>query len=453
MDTKEKSTTVDLDGLNPIPLSHRSMKPIDYSMVFWSSTIIVQIMVIGLYLMPPAGPLNFTQVLVVGVLSALICATFMMLNGDAGMRYGVPFVVQGRTGFGTKGTKIIALIRSIPAICWNGIGTWIGAQSLDVVTKQIFDFGNVWVYFFLILAVQALLAYKGVQSIKWFDSVMSIVIFAMLIYFFFVVFSTGQVDFTAAFGFEGSWSLPFIAGVMAAVANYTTVILNASDLVRHIKVKDPEKGMKSSAFANFFGVIPPWMFMFVSGIIISLASGATDPIAGLVELAPSPAFGVILLIFIILAQVTSNLSLNILPPALAFQDVFKINWKAGVIIATVLSVAVAPWLLFTSDYFFFFQNIYSSFLGPALGVMIADYYIIRKRKLNVELLYNKNAYQYAGGFSPAGMLSLVAGAIVSFIFLQYSWLVGFPFTVIFYTILKKSGMEKKYEAQEAAMSK
>ena len=443
---------VDMDGINPIPLSHREMKPTDYSMVFWSSTIIVQIMVIGLYLLYPMGQLNFLQVLGVGIVSSCIISLFASLNGDAGMRYGIPFIVQARSGFGIKGARIVAAFRSVPAIIWNGIGCWIGGMAIESVTQQMFGFGNVWAGFFFILILQAFLAYKGITSIAAFDKWMSILIGGMLIYFFYVVFSTGKVDFTKALEVKGSLGLAFWAGVMGAAANFTTVVLSSSDLIRHINPGPKKKLVGSSMFANFFGIVPPWMFMIISGIIIGLATGATDPIEGLVELAPNKAFGIILLIFIIIAQITSNLTLNIMPPALAVQEMFGITWGKGVIVVAILSVVSAPWILFSSDYFFVFQNIYSSFFGPATAVLIADYYIIRKRKINVELSYDKDGvYQYVNGFSIAGMITLVVGAIVAFIFLDYSWLVGFPFSVVLYTILKKSGIEKKFEDREAAL--
>ena len=454
MDQKKNTTAVsgqevDLDGLNPIPFSHRTMSPMSYAMVFWSSTIIVQVMVIGLYLMPPSGTLNFVQTLMVGIVSGLIVSIMMALNGDAGARYGIPYVIQARACFGTQGAKITGFIRSIPAICWNGVCTWIGADALEVVTTQLFDWGNIWVYFIGLLVLQAVLSYMGVKSIKWFDAAMSIIIFIMLLYFFFVVFSTGKVDFSVAMQNQGSWGLPFWAGVMGATANFTTVLLNSSDLVRHIDFKEPGMIKGKNFFANMFGVIPPWMFMFVAGIVISLATGAQDPIEGLVMLSPSPAFGIILLCFIILAQVTSNLTLNILPPALAFQDVFHINWRKGIIITTACSVLVCPWLLYTSDYFFVFQNIYSSFLGPILGVMISDYYFLRKKKLNIDDLYDGSKYRYHKGYSVLAMIAMLCGAVVSFIFLDYSWLVGFPFTLILYTMLKKMcKTERKYEAEQ-----
>jgi NCS1 family nucleobase:cation symporter-1 len=443
------NSSIDLDGLNPIPFSHRTMSPMSYAMVFWSSTIIVQIMVIGLYLMPPHGTLNFIQTLVVGIVSGVIVSVMMVLNGDAGARYGIPYVIQARASFGVQGAKLTGIIRSIPAICWNGVCTWIGANALEVVTTRIFGWSHLWSYFIGLLILQAVLSYIGFKSIKWFDATMSIIIFIMLFYFFYVVFATGKVDFSKAMQNVGSWGLAFWAGVMGATANYTTVLLNSSDLIRHIDFKTERLIKGKNYFANMFGVIPPWMFMFFAGIIISLATGAQDPIDGLVTLAPSPAFGVLLLCFVILAQVTSNLTLNILPPALAFQEVFKIDWHKGIIVTTILSVLVCPWVLFTSEYFFVFQNIYSSFLGPILGVMISDYYFLRKKQLHIDALYEGSKYQYVNGYSVLALISMVCGAIVSFIFLSYSWLIGFPFTLILYTILKKTcGAERKFEAEQ-----
>lgn len=451
-DKHKEAPAVNMDGINPIPLSHREMSPMDYAMVFWSSTIIVQIMVIGLYLLNPIGQLNFLQVLGVGVVSSCIVSFFASLNGDAGMRYGIPFIIQARSGFGVKGARIVAILRSVPAIAWNGIGCWIGGMAIQSVTQQMFGFGNVWAGFFFILIVQAFLAYEGITSIAAFDKWMSILIGGMLIYFFYVVFSTGKVDFTKALEVKGSLGLAFWAGVMGAAANFTTVVLSSSDLIRHINPGPKKNLVGSSMFANFFGIVPPWMFMIISGIIIGLATGATDPIEGLVELAPNKAFGIILLVFIIIAQITSNLTLNIMPPALALQEMFGLTWGKGVVAVAILSVLSAPWILFSSDYFFTFQNIYSSFFGPATAVLIADYYIIRKKQLNVELLYDKEGtYKYVNGYSMAGMITLVVGAIVSFIFLDYSWLVGFPFSIVFYTLLKKTGIERKFEDEEAAL--
>lgn len=428
---------VDLNGLNPIPHSLRTMSPMSYSTVLWSSYICVQILTIGLYLMPPTGVLNLTQVMVGAVISGIIAAAMTAINGDAGARYGIPFVMQARISFGTKGAKVVGFLRSIPAICWNGICTWYGADALNVVCQTIFGFGNTFVFFFILLIIEAILSIRGFQTIKWFDSVMSVVIFAILFYFFYYIFANNTVDFKAALAFKGSWGLPFIAGIMGGLGNLTTCLLSASDLTRHIKFKNNGEIVKKNTIFNFIGTMPPYLFMFAAGIVVSLATGARNPIVGLASIAPNPLFAIILLVFLMLAQVTSNLSLNILCAGIVFQDVFHLNWKKSIILVAILSVAICPWILQSSDYFFMVQNGYSCLLGPTVGVLVADYYFFRKKNLNVEDLYEGTNYVYFKGYSIIAVVALAVGAVAAACFFDYSWLVGFPVSLVCYTVLKK----------------
>ena len=144
------SASASRDGLQPVEEAHRPMTQGSYALVFWSSGIIVQIMVIGLYLLHPVGALNFIQVIVAGVVASVLVALLMMLQGHFGL-------------------------------------------------------GNVWVYFFFLLILQSLLAYRGVGTITRFNGAMSLIIFAMLLYFFYVVFAKGDIDFSVASEVPGSW--------------------------------------------------------------------------------------------------------------------------------------------------------------------------------------------------------------------------------------------------------
>lgn len=429
---------IDLDGLNPIPHNLRSMSPMSYSTVLWSSYICVQLLTIGLYLMPPTGVLNFAQVMVGAVISGAIASIMCAVNGDAGARYGIPFVVQIRAPFGIKGAKIVGFLRSVPAICWNGICTWYGADALCIVCQEVFGFGNTFVFFFLLLIIEAVLSIRGFQTIKWFDSVMSVIIFGILIYFFIYIFSSGTVDLRSAMDFKGSWGLPFIAGIMGGLGNLTTCLLSASDLTRHIKFQNEDQILKKNTIFNLLGTMPPYLFMFLAGVVVSIATGASNPIVGLATIAPNPLFAIVLLVFLMLAQVTSNLSLNILCAGIVFQDVLHISWKKSIILVSILSVAICPWILQSSSYFFLVQNGYSCLLGPTVGILVADYYFLRKKKLDVDGLYEGTKYTYRKGYSVIAMVSLCVGAVVSACFFNYSWLVGFPFTLVLYSILKKT---------------
>jgi len=437
-----ENNKVDLDGLNPIPESVRPIRPLSYILIMWSTAIIVQVMAIGTFLLQDG--LSLFQVVIVGVISAVLVAFFAAFNAFPGLKDGIPFIIQLRSSFGYKGAKLAYIFRIVPAICWYGIGTWIGAVSIQTILTMLFDAPDMkFLYFILLTIFQIILSYKGITSIKWFDAVVASAIFVMLAYFLTTVILSGNVDFSGYTNNSGSWGLLFWGGVSAATANWATVMLNNSDMMRHVK---PANG-KTNFLVNFIGIVPPWLAMVFSGLLIFVATGLDDPIAGLMSLSPNPTFGVILLIFIVLAQVTSNLTTSILPAALAFQDLFKVKWGTGVIIAGVLSCITAPWVLFTSDWFFTFQNIYSSFLGPMLGILIADYWVLQKGKLNLSYLYNEDteAYKFFKGFSPAACLSLFIAASISFWQLDIAWLVGLPAGFMLYIFFKKIGLEKKFE--------
>jgi nucleobase:cation symporter-1, NCS1 family len=432
---------VDLNGLDPISVSDRPMTLSTYVLSFWSTAIIIQVMAIGTFLLQ--GGLNIYQVIAVGVISGILVAAFCTVNSFAGLKYGIPFIIQLRSSFGYRGAKVAYILRIVPAICWYGIGTWLGALAINQVMMTLFNLPEMkFPYFFFLTIVHIFLSYRGIKDITWFNATVATVICVILIYFFYLILVNGQLEFAKYTSTPGSWGWLFFGGISAAAANWATVMLNNSDLSRQLR---PAKG-KTSFLANFIGIIPPWISMVFIGLMIFVATGNDDPIAGLMALAPNPTFGIILMIFIILAQITSNLTTSVLPAALAFQDLFKVKWKTGVILSASLSAVTMPWVLFTSDWFFTFQNIYSSFLGPILGILLADYWIIRKGKLNLDDLYNQEsgAYRYFKGFSITAMLSMILGAIISFSLLEVAWLVGLPSTFVIYILLKKVNLDAKF---------
>lgn len=112
-------------------------------------------------------------------------------------------------------------------------------------------------------------------------------------------------------------------------------------------------------------------------------------------------------------------------------------------------MVICPWILQSSNYFFKVQNAYSCLLGPTVGILVADYYFFRKKKLNVDDIYEGTKYTYSKGFSPVAVITLIVGAVASACFFDYSWLVGFPVSLALYTVLKKCWkIEEKSEAAQ-----
>jgi len=161
--------------------------------------------------------------------------------------------------------------------------------------------------------------------------------------------------------------------------------------------------------------------------------------------APNPALGAAMLLFAILAQISTNLVNNLLPPTHVFQDSLGVTWKRGLIITTVLSFLCFPWLLFTSAFFSTFIQIYSAFLGPIVGVLLADYWVTRQRDTDIDSLYNRSSdskFWFVRGFSVTGMVSMLIGVGVSLPILDLSWVIGLPTAFVAYAVLARVDLNR-----------
>ena len=411
-----------------------------YIPVWWSSLIVVQAFAVAFFAVYPQGSLNLFQATIACFIGAAFVTIFFIFNGFPGYEEGIPFAVQTRSAFGIRGAIIPNLVRIIPAIAWFGVGNWIGAEAILTITQTLWGFGNIWVYFFLFLLLNLVLAWGGVTSIEWFDSIAAGIIILLLAYTVYIVLTTKGIP-QNVISYSGSWGMQFITVIAAAVGVIITGALNASDLSRHLKTSD---GASNHIIGATVGILPPLLFMLLVGITFGVSTGNPNPIAAIMKVAPSPAIGTGMLIFILGAQISTNLTLNILPPTHVFQDSLGVSWKQGVLITGVLSVITFPWVLFSSQWFFTFINFYSAFLGPALGILIADYWIVQRRFNDVDALYDKSRnskFWYVSGISPSAILALLVGAGASMPVLSLSWMVGLPVGLVAYVVFRRINLD------------
>ncbi|MDT8320741.1 MAG: NCS1 family transporter [Xanthomonadales bacterium] len=434
----EHTSNRSADSLQPTSDQNRVFSGVSYVLMWWSSLIVIQAFVLGQGFLPPIGKMNLMQSLLILVLAAVSFVAMFSLNGQAGMKYGIPYSIQARSGFGVRGSKIVEFLRAFPAIIWFGIGTWIAAMSFDAILTSLTGFTEPWakfLYFAGFQALQVLLAFRGIRTMKWFNASSSIVIAAVMTYMMFHILNAQELKIEESWTSEGTWGTPFWVGLTAAIGVLATVMLNVSDMTRHLV-----KSQHALWFGHLVGVVPPWFFMLALGLIAGVTLGVWNPVQALMQLSPHPAAMVILLTFILLAQFTTNLTINILPPAMIFMDAFKVRWSAAVILTGVLGALSFPWLILdNSDAFFGFILYYSALFGPILGVMLCDYFVVRRRKLDVPALYLDDAsspHWHAGGFNIAGIVSIVVPGTVTMIwFLPMSWMIGLPCAFLMYMVL------------------
>lgn len=429
------------DTLRPIGTENRIFGLPSYILMWWSSLIVIQAFVLGQGFLPPNGSLNLFQALVVVVVANLLFIVLFSLNGRPGMRYGIPFSIQVRTSFGVRGAKLAEFLRAMPAIIWYGIGTWIAAGSFDSIILTLTGFSEPWTvyaYFVLFQVLQSYLAWRGIQTLKWFNGIGSIVIAAIMVYLLVTIIEREGLVLRESWYHEGTWGVPFWVALTGAIGVLATVMLNIGDISRHLKPSESRLWLGHMA-----GLAPPWFFMLGLGIISGASLGIWDPVDALVALSPSTAAMLILLSFVLLAQFTTNLSINILPPAMIFMEAFKLSWHKSVILTGVLGLVSCPWILLgNAGAFFGFILYYSAFFGPILGVMLADYYVVNRGRLDVDGLYDpsdRSAYWFSGGLNWAGLLAVIIPAVAAMLlFLHVSWLVGLPAGFGLYLVLYRA---------------
>lgn len=412
------------DSLAPVPDSQRIFGLGTYITMWISSMVVIQLFIIGQSFLPPNGSLNIFQAVLVTVISSVIIAFMFVYNSHPGIAYGIPFIVQARTAFGTHGARLASLIRVIPAIFWYGIGSWIGASAIDYITQTIWGWGSVWSFFILFQVLQTIIAFYGIKSIKWFDSILSFAILGFLAYIIVQLFKVGGGKMLAGWQTGGDWGLPFYTAITASVGILITGAINNADLSRYLKNE-----AKANWIGHFVGIVPMFIIMLLTGILSAAATGIWDPIQALVAVIPNPAVAIAMMIFIVVAQFTSNLTLNIEPPAIVLMETFDMKWGVAVIVVGVLSIVTFPWLLLTSAAFNSFIAVYSAFLGPLLGILLADFYFVRKKRFDLEQLYGSSVK-----YNWIGLGSLVAGGILGVIFLPVSWMVSLPVSAVLYGV-------------------
>lgn len=389
----------------------------------------------------------------------------MILNAHAGTKYGIPFPVLARASFGTKGSNIPALLRAIVACGWFGIQTWIGGQAFNSLIIlilpgwAIFSLGPA-IGFLIFWALNVYFIIKGIDSIKWLESFgapfLLLVGLGLLIWAYVNADGFGPIlSQPSTFNSAGEFWKFFIPSLTGMVGFWATLSLNIPDFTRFAK------SQKSQMLGQAYG-LPPSMIAFsfigiavTSATVIIYGEAIWDPVT-LLSKFDNPFVVVISLLSLMIATLTTNIAANVVSPANDFANLSPkhINFVKGGLITAFMGIVMMPWKLLSdySSYIFGWLIGYSSFLGPIAGILICDYFILRKRILASKDLYDPaGVYKYKNGFNLKAVYALLAGVFVALIGLvipalgflyDYAWFVGFAVSFFVYWILMKSSIKK-----------
>ncbi|MEO7531615.1 MAG: NCS1 family nucleobase:cation symporter-1, partial [Sediminibacterium sp.] len=379
--------------------------------------------------------MNWWQSILTIFLGNVVVLIPMILNGHAGAKYGIPFPVLARASFGTAGANIPAMLRAIVACSWFGIQTWIGGFALYQMLRLWFPsletlpqiFPSAWslqtgpaITFLLFWLLNMYVVYLGVESIKKLLVFKAFFLpFAALALLFWAInagHGLGPIlsqpsKFTSPAGFF-AFFFPALTGM---VGFWATLSLNIPDFTRYAKSQKAQ--ITGQAIA-----LPASMTLFsFIGVVVTSATaiiyGTTiwDPLvlAGKFE---SKILVSVAMIAVAVSTLATNIAANIVSPANDFANVApaKINFRKGGYITGIIGILIFPWKLIADPggYIFTWLVGYSSLLGPVGGIMIVDYYFIRKQTLIVGDLYShKGIYNFGNGFNSAALWALILGIV------------------------------------------
>lgn len=390
------------------------------------------------------GRISYVQAMLAILLANLVVAGVLVLNGDVGVKYGLKFSVYLQAPFGYLGSHIPTFMRSLTGIFWFGIQTYYGALAIDVATEYLWGYSNWFLWYIVFAVMQIAITAGGITWIKYLENAAAPALGLLSVWLIYILLTKNS--FNDILTAKLTNPMHFWAVVTANLSYWVTVAVNISDFTRYTKVENPMDSFAKRNKISMIGQIPGitiGMIIFVSvGMIGGFYTGYGNPI-DIISHTIGGNFMLLGLIIILLAQLSTNVAANLYAPGHILSNMFsKLNYSKAVIIAGTIGMFSFPWLLL--EHFLTYLPLVGAFLSPLPGIMIVDYYFIRKTELNLEDFDRASGkFEYSKGFNPAALIAYVISGVVGIIFLEYSWLFSLPVASISYYLLMKLWIEKK----------
>jgi len=432
--------------LAPIPLEKRSWGTYNYASLWVAMSVCIPTYMLASGLI--AGGMSWRQAVATIFLGNLIVLIPMLLNAHAGTRYGIPFPVFVRASFGVRGANVPAILRALVACGWFGIQAWIGGQAVYSMLRIVWPGsaavpGCNWVCFFLFWAINMAVIWRGIETIKFLEGIGApFMLVVGLLLLFWIARKAGGfgpvLRTQSKFHSTGEFMRFFVPALTGMVGFWSTVALNIPDFTRYAK------SQRAQMTGQALGLPTAMTLYSFIGVAVTSASAIIfgqpiwDPVV-LLGRFNQPMVGLIAMVALLLATLNTNVAANVVSPSNDFSNLRPslISFRVGGLITGVVGILMMPWKLLSdfSSYIFGWLVGCSALLGPVAGIMICDYYLVRRRTLVVEDLYVRGgAYEYRGGFNPQAIVALVGGVLVAVIGLvmpemrwlyDYAWFVGF----------------------------
>ncbi len=468
------------EDLAPVPATKRKWGLLSFAALWISMSACIPTYMLASSLI--GGGMNWWQAVLTIFLGNLIVLVPMVLNAHAGTKYGIPFPVYCRASFGTLGANVPAILRALVACGWFGIQAWIGGDAIYKICITLFNVqpapatnwfginGGQFVCFLLFWGINMWVIYRGIDTIRFLLNIKAPLLIALgLLLLWWAYRKAGGFGpmlsqpsaFDAGQPNAGQFWQYFFPALTGMIGFWATLSLNIPDFSRYAKTQRDQVigqalGLPTTmALYSFIGVA------VTSATVIIFGETLWNPVDVLTRF-DSHTVLITAMISLCIATLATNIAANVVSPANDFAHLApqRISFRTGGYITGVIGVLMMPWKLVAdpNGYIFTWLIAYSALLGPIGGILIADYFVCRRCKLDVAALYKADGeHRFTNGFSVVALIALVLGALPSLpgFLIQikaldvtsvpalladlyhYAWFIGFALAFVIYLALRK----------------
>ncbi|MGA0412965.1 MAG: NCS1 family nucleobase:cation symporter-1, partial [Candidatus Puniceispirillales bacterium] len=388
-----------------------------------------------------ASGLNGWAVFLALILAGFFIMWLVNLSGKPSVQHGIPYPVFARVSMGVFGANFPAMARGLVAMFWYGAQTYAASTAVALLITGITGIqgepillgmsGVMWISFIFVSLFQIYLFWQGVDLIKKFLNFAGPAVYVVMIVLMIAIWAkagggllseVGNVFSGGARsgGFEGLGSFgAFLAVFSIMVGYFAAVVINFGDFARFVKNEDEMKK------GNLWGLVGNVVFfsfitlMITGGTIAIFGEYIAEPTA-MVAKVDNILLTIVAAFAFFAATVGINMVANFIPPAYDLANLMpeKINFRMGGLITAIFGFIIGGlWVsVITNMGLFPFVNTLGAILAPVFGIMIADYYIIKKQEINIDDLFSdseKGKYYYNGGFNGKGMLAWIISGYIA----------------------------------------
>jgi NCS1 family nucleobase:cation symporter-1 len=454
--------------LAPVPIAQRYWTTYNYAALWISMAHCIPTYMLSSGLI--ASGMNWWQALLTILIGNIIVLVPILLNSQPGTKYGIPFPVFARASYGTFGSNLPAIMRAVVACGWFGIQSWIGGQAMHTFFSAIIPHWHKlipgmyqgyttteWISFLLFWAMNIFIVYRGMNLLakveNWAAPFVLVMTAFLLVW---VVWKANGLGYLFhqpdKFKNAGEFMKVFIPSLSAMIGFWATLSLNMPDFTRYGRSQREQMVGQVVALPTTMVAFAAMSVVITSAAVVVFPkmkmSELWDPIK-LIGQFDQPWVVAIATFTVVIATLSVNIAANVVSPANDFANAFPkwISFSTGGLITGVAGILMQPWKLLAdpSGYIFSWLLGYSGGLGAIGGVLIADYWIIRRTKLKlVDLYMEKGEYTYFMGWNWRAVFATLFGCALALggLVIQslkplydYAWFVGFGASAFMYLLL------------------